>query len=291
MKVLLTGATGFIGKKLTSFLLANGCEIIIIARKNSKLLEIEKLTKDLDVEFIENNDLEAIFRRNRNINLIIHAATDYGIDDSAFLNTFRTNVELPLNLLGLAVKYKIPKFINLDTFYNCKNTNYEYLQSYVLSKRQFQEWGLRISNIKKINFINLRLYHVYGEGDGHHKFVPDIIKKCQSGENIDLTVGTQRRDFIHVDDVVEAIAIVAKTSLIHGYHHFDVGSGDSISIRKFVELVNRFCGNKAKLNFGALSARAGEWDNISADPSSLHKLGWNIQVSIENGLKKLCNAS
>lgn len=290
MKILLTGATGFVGRKLLNLLVNNGCTVLIIARMKTNLSEIGNIIKDLDVEYVENDNIEAIFKRHKDIELIIHAATDYGLKKSSNFRVYRANVELPINLLELAIKNNIKKFINLDTFFNSKSVSYGYLKSYILSKRQFQEWGELISNEEEISFINLRLYHVYGEGDGLHKFVPTIIRRCQAGEDIDLTAGVQKRDFIHVDDVVEAIALIAKASLNSGYHHFDIGSGESMSIREFVELVNRFCGNKAKLNFGALNVRAGEWSDIKADLSSLHKLGWNRRINIENGLKKMCNS-
>ncbi len=291
MKVLLTGATGFIGSKITHWLIENGFSVLIIVRKKSNLSKISGVIDRLDIELLENGGLESILKRHNNINMIVHAATDYGIDGLSSISTYQTNLQLPMALLGFALINNINKFINLDTFYNSKKNNYEHLQSYVLSKRHFQEWGKHLSNEANISFVNLCLFHVYGEEDSAHKFVSTIIQRCQAGENIDLTAGLQKRDFIHVDDVVEAIGTVAKVKLNHGYHHFDVGTGETISIMDFVKMANRFCGNKAKLNFGALKTRDGEWKDICADPSSLISLGWGKKISIEKGLENLCNSN
>ncbi|MBD3646560.1 MAG: NAD-dependent epimerase/dehydratase family protein, partial [Pseudomonadales bacterium] len=127
------------------------------------------------------------------------------------------------------------------------------------------------------------LFHVYGPDDNEQKFVPAIVRRCLAGESIDLTSGQQRRDFVYVDDVVEAICLIVESRLSEGYHHFDVGSGELTSIREFVEAINKTCGGQGTLNFGALEARVGE-PEYSADTSRLRDVGWNPRTSLGEGL-------
>ena len=155
--------------------------------------------------------------------------------------------------------------------------------------RSFQEWGLHCSNAGKIGFVNLRLFHLYGPGDGLQKFVPAMIKRCLAGEEIDLSDGVQKRDFIHIDDVVSAVGAIleAKLSIRKGYHHYDVGTGTSLSIKDFMETMQRVCDSGAKLNFGAVPTRRGEFKDACADTQALRALGWEAEVGIEEGIRSL----
>ena len=136
----------------------------------------------------------------------------------------------------------------------------------------------------------MALEHFYGPGDDESKFVTWIIRGLlKKAKSIDLTIGDQKREFIYIDDVVDAFLRVIEASipLKNGYVSYEIGAEKSVRIREFVLLAKSLAKNNAtKLNFGAIPYRKDEILEYKTDLSGIRKLGWNTQVSLISGLKK-----
>lgn len=286
---MLTGATGFLGTHILRDLLHRNYQVLIAKREETDLSQLLHRFGELDTWNIEDKGLESLFLKHRDINAIVHAATDYGRDNSKPTTTFWANETFPIRLIELAIENNVSLFTNIDTFFNSSQALYDHLGAYTLSKRHFQEWGQLLGIAHKINFANLRLYHLYGPGDSLHKFVPTIVERCLEGKEIDLTDGLQKRDFIHVDDAASAISTIlgAELNREYGYHHYDVGTGMSVPIREFVETVREICATEVTLNFGALTTRAGEFKDACADTKALCSLGWKPMVGLNAGINSV----
>ena len=104
---------------------------------------------------------------------------------------------------------------------------------------------------------------------------------------IKLTKGEQKRDFIFIDDVISAYMLILQkhNDFEKLFVGFDVGSGNSISIRSFVEAVHQLTGSTTHLAFGAIPYRKGEMMNSVADTAGLNSLGWQCQHDLITGLK------
>lgn len=283
-KVLLTGATGFLGSHLLKALLASGYQVIIIKRRSSDISRIHKYLDQILMFDSELSTLHTVFTTHQ-ISTVIHAACNYGRDKDDFMDVVRTNLLFGLDLLNLAKYNGVTRFINIDTALD------RHLNSYTLSKKQLLEWLRRESS--SVQCINLRLEHMYGPGDDNKKFLPWIVEQFASkAPHIDLTAGQQLRDFIYIDDVVAAVLLVLKKSnLIDQYCSFDVASGNYTTIESFVRLVKSLYENlhgdvSTSLNFGAIPYRAGEQMKIEVDNGTLLALGWKPQVGLESGVKK-----
>jgi nucleoside-diphosphate-sugar epimerase len=134
----------------------------------------------------------------------------------------------------------------------------------------------------------MKLEHIYGLKDQKHKFVPFIIDKMLKNESIDLTHGTQKRDFIFVDDVIEAYVKIINCNFVENtFYEFEIGSGRTTSIRDFVKLARRLCASKSTLNFGALPLSCNEIVESKADISMMNKFGWEPIISLEDGLSRI----
>jgi nucleoside-diphosphate-sugar epimerase len=99
--------------------------------------------------------------------------------------------------------------------------------------------------------------------------------------------GEQKRDFIFIDDVVQAMMkIIGNTEeLGYDYHDYQLGTGTSLSIRQFVELVKRISGNsKTILNFGAIPYRVDEIMDIDYGENKMSGMDWRPRYSLEEGL-------
>ncbi len=225
--------------------------------------------------------IESWFDESDSIEAIFHLATDYGRSQAATIQTFESNLVFPMRLLDAALRYKTPLFLNTDT---CFRIDYPYLQSYTLSKKQFVAWGKLLAETSPIHWINLELQHPYGPGDRPGKFVPWIIDQVrQDGPPIPLTTGEQQKDFIYVDDVVQACLTIleARAGLEPGFHHIECGTGNAIAVRDFVERVHRICQSNRPLAFGALPTRDREVMHSVANVNRLRSLGWQAQVSLD----------
>lgn len=288
MNIFLTGATGFLGQHLLNSFVQQGYQVLISCRNRGKLPILSaKSMQQISVWYINESNLDEIIGSYSKIDVIIHAATDYGRDQCQPTHVFWANEAFPMTLLEKAMQYGISTFINVDTFFNTSASQYEYLSAYTLSKRHFQEWVQYCGLQHRLNVINLKLFHLFGPNDDIQKYVPMMISRCLKGETIDHTEGTQQRDFIHVDDVVDAVNAVIHADLPYGYHHYEVGRGEPVLLRDFAELINLLCGKKAILNFGALPMRQGELMQVCADISSLNSLGWMPRVSLQAGLTSI----
>ncbi|MGZ6442339.1 MAG: NAD-dependent epimerase/dehydratase family protein [Pseudobdellovibrionaceae bacterium] len=280
-KILMTGATGYLGSNLLKNLILD-YEVVILKRQKSNTIRIHSLLDQLTAVNIEEIRLQDLFKE-QNFSGVIHCATNYGRDENDLDDTIEANLILPLHLLKNAFENKVEFFINTDTILD-KRINY-----YSLSKSQFKDWFLFFSN--KIKSINIELEHFYGKGDDPSKFVSKIIKDLVLNEkkDLELTLGEQKRSFIYIDDVVSAFRTILDhiQTLSMGYNSFQVGSKKQISIRDFVLLTKELCNNtETNLKFGALPYRKNEAMAVSLDISKLESLGWSEKSSLQQGLKE-----
>lgn len=283
-RILLTGVTGFLGSHLAKALLAVGYEVVAIKRKSSSLRRVESIVSDIVFLDIEELDIDRLCRDCKNIDTIIHTATCYGRNDESVSEIFAANTDFPLRLLDAGNRAGVTAFLNTDTILD------KYLNLYALSKNQLLQWGRFFSMHKKIRFGNIRLEHFYGPDDDPTKLSTYVITSClRNIPQLRLTKGEQKRDFIHIDDVVSAyLVLLEKLDTVDAtFVEFDVGSGRSVSIREFVETVHRLTASTTHLAFGALPYREGEVMHSEADISGLTALGWHCCYDMEAGLKQV----
>jgi CDP-paratose synthetase len=278
--VLLTGATGFLGSHLLRGLCQNGHSVIALKRSTSDTRRIADLMHQVRLYDSDKIPLKAIFEEQR-INTVIHTATSYGRQGETVTDIVKTNLGFPLELMELCTLF------NTDTFFNTDTVLPAGLNYYVLSKKQFLEYGSCLAKSSKVRFVNVRLEHMYGPGEGPTKFIPYLIHAFLAQRPyIDLTAGEQRRDFIHVQDVVHAFEILLdqQEKLSSPVTEFELGSGAALPLKDIVELIHELCRSNTELRFGALPYREGEIMSSMADISRMGRLGWMPRVDLRDGL-------
>lgn len=285
MTILLTGATGFLGSYLLKSFLNNGHKVIALKRSTSNTYRIEVYLNQIILYDIDKTELSDIFK-NHKIDIVVNTVTNYGRKDIKVSSIVDTNLIFGLNLLEESVKANVKAFINTDTLLD-RNINV-----YALSKAQLVDWMQFLSN-KNTKMINIKIEHMYGPKDDENKFIYWLKNQLkQNVEKIDLTSGIQKRDFIYIDDIVNAYeTIIQNINKLSNYEEFELGTGNSIEVKEFVkQIVKELNVNQTittKLNFGALAYRANENMNMEANITKLQNLGWKPQVSIEDGIKKI----
>lgn len=284
--ILITGATGYLGSNiLNTIIKIGGYKIVVLKRSFSNTFRINKVIDSVVVYNLDEVEIEKVFQDNQ-IDIILHCATDYGRKVVDPMQIIEANLVLPIKLLECGRKYKVKSFINTDTVLDKRISHYS------LSKKQFRDW--LVSYKKDMVCINIELEHFYGPGDDKTKFVSYISGLLiNNADKIDLTLGEQKRDFVYIDDVVQAfLKIISHAkSLENGFYEFQVCSGQEITIKDLILLMRDIIGNhKTLLNFGAVPYRENEAMISSADASEIKKLGWSAEYTLEAGLKKMIEA-
>ena len=281
--VIVTGASGFIGSHLINRLLGLDFKIIAVTRtlknrENDKLVWIEWDCLD---DYLINEFITPM--------AIIHLSTAYGKNDESYSSLEVANVLLPLQLLELAVKHGINKFINTDSYFGKPEFDYQHMKPYVNTKNSFVKWGELISEKGSLQFFNMRLEHVYGPGDGEGKFIPYIVQSLMNNKAyVECTDGMQKRDFIYVDDVVSAYITILNATLDVKFLEFEVGVGVSITVREFIEKIkNNIPNTKSRVMFGAIPQRYNEIMDSKANTAALKSLGWTPAYDVDSGIFNL----
>lgn len=276
MNILITGINGYLGSNLAKSLYEDH-NIIGLEYSLHNLNRIEDY--NFKVYSVENGILEELFVENK-IEVIIHTATFYGRQNESVKTIANANLFIPFDLLDKAIKNGCKTFINTDTVLD------RFVSTYALTKNHFREWlYLRRNEIK---IVNMQLEHFYGPDAPETNFITSMIKRLKQNEtSIDLTEGEQLRDFIYIDDVVNAYQTILKSQhFFENFSEYQVSTKQLISIKDLMMKLKQLTDSTSKLNFGAIHYRENELMHSETDNSSLVKLGWNPLYSINEGLKK-----
>lgn len=279
--ILVTGASGYLGSRLIRVFDPDKYRLLILRRSTTKLDRIADLVDQVEFVDRESRTIDDLFAEER-IDTVLHCATTYSTTPGETGAVIASNLSLPLQLLETGCRHHLTTFINIDTVIdNCHS-------SYSLSKRQFREWLQFYA--PQLTAINFSLANFYGPHDDPDKFVAGILQALLTGaDHIDLTSGEQKRDFIFIDDVLTAFGTVLNKSADLGseYHPFEVGTGDLISIRDFVERLKQASGNTStELRFGAVAQRTCEVMEPAVDLHAMERLGWKARCSLAEGITK-----
>ena len=129
-----------------------------------------------------------------------------------------------------------------------------------------------------------RLFFPYGPGEPPERLIPTVIRGLLKGESVECTHGHQVRDFIFVDDVADALMKILGSPATGA---FNVGSGRALSLRDVVSVIAARLGGAELVNFGARAAPPGDPQRVVADISRLKKeLGWQPVYSFEAGIDR-----
>jgi nucleoside-diphosphate-sugar epimerase len=281
-KILITGINGFLGSHLAKHLKLN-FEVIGLEYSLENLHRIS--AENFKVYSSNDGPLEVVFKEN-DFYAVVHVATVYRRQDEPIFALLNTNINLPAQLLELSGKYHVNLFLNTDSFFNNPKYSYSYLSDYTLSKKHSLEWVKLLASSSTCTVVNMKVFHMFGENDAPGKFIPFLIDKIKNNEpTLDLTPGTQTRDFIYVKDVVVAFEYVLNSfSDLESYQEFEIGTGISYTVKELALLIKEITSSNTNLNFGGIPFREGEIMNSKVENFELNKLGWKAKYSLKSAL-------
>ncbi len=276
MKIFIFGASGYLGSNLVNYL-KNNHEVFACVRTKSSL---KRLTCDNSkiITGIDNAEVLDDAFMTIKPDLIINAAALYGRNGEGIDKLVDANISFPSQLYELCKKYGVGGFLNTGTSLP------DNVSQYALTKNTFVRLACS-KNERKLKFINIALEHFYGPNDDDNKFISYVIKSCLEGKTLELTNGKQKRDFIHIKDVISAFdVIISQLDNIEHGETIALGSGVALSVREIVEIIAVASRTESILNFGTVADRKNELMYSCADVFRLASLGWTSSLSIEEGL-------
>lgn len=284
-RVLVTGATGFVGSACVKALAAGEWQIIATARKLANANSGNVAWRSLDL--FDANQVNGLLSEIRPTHLL-HLAwettpgTYWTSPDnfrwlSASLQLFQTFAacggqrfvgagtcaEYDWTCNSLLSEDCSP--CNPSTLYgSCKLATWTAISAYARQLGLPAAWG--------------RIFFVYGPGEKRGRLIPDITAALLEGRPAPCTAGTQTRDFIHVDDVAAGFAALLDADC-HGA--FNLGSGLAIAIREIAQLLADQLGRPDLLKLGALPSRPGDPPALVADTNKLRNAThWQPCISL-----------
>lgn len=298
--VLVTGASGFIGRHLVEALLARETCVIALSRPRSVLPEHWKgrvVRIDLD-QFSEKDIASAV--GGRQLGCLFHLAA-YGVvpTERDPVEMLRINAQLPADLVGLCARsgaamvmagssaeYRRPDGKMLLT----ENAPIETEKSYGASKARGTLNACRAADEAGVPLRVLRLFNVYGPGEAPHRLLPSLVCGLAANHRVSLSEGRQVRDFVYVGDVVEALlsaADHARTESRATSQVWNVATEEGHSVREFAEMTARyFDGGANLLGFGDIAMRPGEIEWLVGSAKCIREAtGWAPRYNIEAGIR------
>lgn len=273
MKILIMGAFGFLGSRLTSYFESRHT-VIGLARKRNNAATINNI-----IYTTENNWIEKIVEFEPNI--IINTIACYGRHNEPATALIESNILMPIRVLE--------SISSLDAvFINCGTSLPPNTSLYAYTKQKANELAAAIIDKVCGKYIELKLEHFYGAFDGDDKFTSMVIRRCLSNQPVKLTSGLQQRDFLYIKDLLTAFdCIINNVNNFPKFHSIEVGSGEAISIREYVDTVKNITKSNSIIEFGVVKERANELMYSCADIAELEKIGWKREFSLVDALTEI----
>jgi nucleoside-diphosphate-sugar epimerase len=270
MKIVVTGATGFIGSHFTKQALAAGHDVLAIRRSpdSTPSIPLEQKPQWLDQALDE-----VLAEDLRRCDVLVHLAAHsviYPFDTLA--NCLRWNLMAVLSLFEQARMAGIRRYVVAGSCfeYGRSGERYEAIptdapleptNAYAASKAAASVALRQWAEEHQLNLEILRIFHVYGQGEAETRFWPSLRRAALAGEDLLMTRGGQVRDFMKVEDVASVFlrtAEVMSTSSSSSVLVRNIGSGNPETIRDFSERWWHKWNATGKLFLGALPYRNGE---------------------------------
>jgi nucleoside-diphosphate-sugar epimerase len=282
-KIMVTGATGFVGSYLVPLLLRENFRVAIIKRKQTKY---ENQHIKVIVRVIDSDTYESICSGMRNFkpDIVIHLATLYinKHNPKQIAELIDSNITFGTYVLEAMAENNVSKFVNIGTqAQHFGNKQYCPVNLYAATKEAFKNI-LTFYVGKGIQHKTIELFDTYGAGDTRKKIMELLITACRNRDPLDLTPGGQFIDLSSVDDICKFLTVHVKES-----DFFDNGtialSGNVVKLRDLGAMIELHFNTPGILRWGAKQYR----DNEMMEPPEYYPKARLNQDSLRNYITKL----
>ena len=295
-RVAVTGAGGFIGLHLLRGLHEAGAEIVAVLVAGKVSQGIEQLP--FPVERITVHDVDGLGR------VVRQAAADYVVHLSAYISTERSwntleatirwNLLSTISVLMACAETKVKRVLLMGSTEEYGQNPSPFMTSmamdppspYAASKAAATCYARMFHSSFSLETVVLRPSVVYGPGQSLRMLIPMVMQALAEDRCIDVTEGMQTRDFVYVDDVVDAI-LVALTKEDVGADIWNIGSGEVVTVRDCLERIEKITGKPNLIQYGKRPYKELEIFHYHPEVDEAYEaLTWRPSVMLDEGLTR-----
>lgn len=300
MKVLVTGASGFVGAAVVRAALRRGHHVVGAARKlpASRLSDVSDTCELIELDLRDKDAVSRALSASAPDG-VIHCAWA-GVANSARFELAQVtdNIEAVCHLVSASASAGVTKFVGMGSQaeYGPKATTIRETDTlepttlYGAAKVSAFYLTRQLADQYNMGYAWLRLFSTYGPGDNPNWLIPMLVREMLAGRRPKTTAGTQLWDYLYIDDVAEGLLAAATSSDAQG--GFNLGSGAPVPVRHIVERIRDLAAPDLQLVFGEVPFRPDQVMHMEADISRLvAATGWRPQVDMDSGLARTVSAA
>lgn len=280
--ILVTGAAGFIGAKVVSYLLEDDAAVYALIEKGDDLSRERLMNISPEIRIVDNwEKMRKEADKYPSFDKIFHLATVGVRPDFDDIDLFcDVNIKMGCQLVDFAESNNSGLIVNFGSCFEygdhgdmllTEDTDCRPESLYAISKHASVTLMTAYAKKKNVRLITVRPFGVFGEGEGLNRLAPSVIKNCMNSEMIKTTAGEQVRDFVNVKDVARAVIRLTDSDYVP-YEIYNICSDHPVSVREFIcEIVNT-CGFDIDLvSFGSIPYRENEAMMFAGDNHKLQE--------------------
>lgn len=299
-RVLVTGASGFIGSHLTRRLIAEGAQVHALTSTVSsvyptRLLEVRDRISVHEASLTDRGALSLVAAAVRP-SYVFHlgAYTHVGKSWQRVDECVQVNVQGTINLLMALEPFGYTRFVNVGTSEIYGDIDVPYRENaavhpispYAVSKHTAEEFCRLFADARSWPIVRVRPFNAYGPMQSPDRVIPEIITRALQQQPLKMTLGKQTREFNYAEDLADGMIRAATAPGIDG-ELFNLGCGEEISMRALATMLLDRMGNPVEAEFGALPERPIEIPRMYADAGKAReRLGWQPSTGLEAGLDR-----
>jgi len=298
-RILLTGGSGFVGSNLARHLITSGHEVHLLLRNEEIPWRLKDIFRDFPTHIADLRNKFTVNHAIREVSpewvfhLAAYGAYPFQQDVSRMM---QTNIIGTANLLNACLIVGFEAFVNSGSsseygFNNnapSENDNIEPNSFYAVTKASATLSCRYAARAYHKQIATLRLYSVYGPYEEPSRLLPTIVLKGLRNEYPPLVNPAIGRDFVYIDDVVQAYVLAASIRNQELGAVYNVGTGIQTTIRDVVETARCELNISAEPKWGSMPERA--WDTetwVCENRRIREKLGWQPQVDFKSGFRQM----
>jgi nucleoside-diphosphate-sugar epimerase len=294
MKVLVTGAAGFIGSHVLRQLVTYGVDAAGLIRPGSRRWRLEDPPGSVAVLEVDLDDVAAVrralegWRPDACVHLAWYAVPGRYLDARENVDSLISSLKFIEQLLevgcsGLVISGTCLEY-DLDGVKEPLREDSPVAPATIYASAKHALHGVAAVRCAQAGcrLAWARLFYLFGPYEDDRRLVPSLIQSVLEAREFSATSGEQLRDYLHVEDVADALCRLA-VGKANGT--FNVASGNPVRISDLIRMVTDICKRSDLVRFGALSGRPGEPAYVAGDAGRLRaETGWAPRLSLSEGL-------
>lgn len=281
----MTGAGGFVGSHLKETLASSGANVMTVARK------------DDGVDIARREMLAPLFEKNPSV--VFHLAGEALVErgQEAPYETFRTNVMGTLNVLELSRLARVQRIIVASTAHVYGVGKPPFTEDdpsrpsrpYETSKTATDLLAQSYADSFHLPVVIPRFVNIYGPGDTNStRLIPKTITHILAGKPVPMWGGTAKREYLYIDDAVEAYFLLATMSedKLEKNRIFNFGAGKPIAVRNLIKTIGKIAGVEIEIVKEKVGRESEITDQYVSWEKASRVLGWKSTVPLIEGLTR-----